>query len=519
MLQHPRRKSRIRVLRPQRVPGSSNQVQDRIVSRSFMCRFAGPSSGLIPARDGSTEKAGKAVLRRALAGLLTLALGAGAAGTRAATQVPDGFSFAAGGDLIGPAQTLQGKPDPALQAVTRHFRDADLGFANMEGSLFDLPNFKGWQAAESGGGYPLAPAAVAGDLKSLGITVVSKANNHATDWGTEGLVATLRSLRAAGVVEAGAGMTLAQARAPAYIETRAGLAALVDTASTFTPMSAACPPPNPRYGPGVRSCPGISALRVRMVHLFPYAQYTQLRSLLGGLRVTSLSQSWSGELDSALAGQGKGDLLVDDSIFRGGPRQGLAWEMNPQDFQAVINSVRQARERSTFVLFSIHAHQITPYDSPSQGDDNDTARPASFEPLLFHSAIDAGADAVVRNGPHVLGGIELYKGKPIFYSLGSLFFEFGGKRTYQVPGGMLLHFSDAWFQSVVPVTTYQHGEVSEIRLYPVIIESSQARTDGRPRAADPAQGQEILRRIQALSAPYGTQIRIVDGVGIIRGPG
>jgi poly-gamma-glutamate synthesis protein (capsule biosynthesis protein) len=171
------------------------------------------------------------------------------------------------------------------------------------------------------------------------------------------------------------------------------------------------------------------------------------------------------------------------------------------------------------VLFSIHAHEVTPYESNSEGNDNDTARPASFEPALFHAAIDAGADAVVRNGPHVLGGIEIYKGKPIFYSLGSLFFEFGGTRSYKVPGGATIRFSSAWFQTFVPVTTYRHGEMSEIRIYPLIIESSHAPTDGRPRPADPAQAQQILTRIQALSAPYGTRIRIVNGVGIIRGPG
>jgi poly-gamma-glutamate synthesis protein (capsule biosynthesis protein) len=439
--------------------------------------------------------------------------------TLAAPRVEDGFSFAAGGDLIGPNQTIQGAPDPALQAVAKHFREADLGFANMEGSLFNLSTFKGWQAAENGGGYPIAPAVLAKDLKSLGITVVSKANNHATDWGTEGLVATLESLKAAGVVQAGAGMTLAQALAPAYLNTPKGVVAFVDTASTFTPMSVACPPPNSRYGRYARGCPGISALHVREVHLLPFAQFDKLRSLLGGLRVMSPRQAWSGELGSALAGQGTGDFMVGNTAFRGAPARGLIWEMKPRDFDAVIDSIRQARERANFVLFSIHAHEITPYANPSEGNDFDTARPASFEPILFHAAIDAGADAVVRNGPHVLGGIEIYKGKPIFYGLGSLFFEFGGSRSYQVPGGPLLRFSDAWFQTIVPVTTYRHGKMSEIRLYPVMIESSHARTDGRPRPADVAQAQEILERVRALSVRYGTRIRIVNGIGIIRGPG
>lgn len=462
---------------------------------------------------------GRRLAYAAAAGLLAVALATQVLASQPTLQVENGFTFAAGGDLIGPNNTVAGAADARLQAVGRHFRDADLGFANMEGSLFDLAGFKGWQAPETGGGYPIAPAAVARDLRSLGITVVSKANNHATDWGAEGLVATLASLRAAGVAEAGAGMTLSQARAPVYLDTRRGVAALVDTASTFPPMSVACAPPNARYGPSARGCPGISALHVRAVQLLPQAQFDELRSLLGGLRVTSPAQSWSGELDSALAGQDKGDLFVGDTVFRAASSRGLTWEMDPDDFHAVMASVHEARQHANFVLFSIHAHEITPYENPSQGDDNATARPASFEPILAHAAIDAGADAVIRNGPHVLGGIEIYKGKPIFYSLGSFFFEFGGTRSYKVPGGMLLRFSDAWFQTAVPVVTYRRGEVSEIRLYPLSIESSYARTDGRPRPAGPEEARQILARLQAMSAPYGTRIQIVNGVGIIRGPG
>ncbi|MGB6488487.1 MAG: CapA family protein [Steroidobacteraceae bacterium] len=464
-------------------------------------------------------RSSRRLARAAAAGLVAASLATQVLATQPARQVENGFTFAAGGDLIGPNNSLAGAPDSRLQAVGRHFRDADLGFANVEGSLFDLAGFKGWQAPETGGGYQIAPAAVARDLRSLGITVVSKANNHATDWGAEGLVATLASLRAAGVAEAGAGMTLAQARAPAYLDTRRGVAALVDTASTFTPMSVACPPPNARYGPAARGCPGISALHVREVHLLPYARFDELRTLVSGLRVTSPAQSWSGELDSVLAGQGKGDLFVGDTVFRGASSGGFTWEMDPDDFHAVIASVREARQHANFVLFSIHAHEITPYEDPAQGDDNATARPASFEPILAHAAIDAGADAVIRNGPHVLGGIEIYKGKPIFYSLGSFFFEFGGTRSYKVPGGMLLRFSDAWFQTAVPVVTYRQGAVSEIRLYPMSIESSHAPTDGRPRPAGPEEARQILLRLQAMSAPYGTRIQIVNGVGIIHGPG
>ena len=49
--------------------------------------------------------------------------------------------------------------------------------------------------------------------------MVSKANNHATDWGTEGLTATLGWLAVAGVTTGGAGPGLDAARAPAYRDT------------------------------------------------------------------------------------------------------------------------------------------------------------------------------------------------------------------------------------------------------------------------------------------------------------
>jgi poly-gamma-glutamate synthesis protein (capsule biosynthesis protein) len=143
-------------------------------------------------------------------------------------------------------------------------------------------------------------------------------------------------------------------------------------------------------------------------------------------------------------------------------------------------------------------------------------RPADFEPALFHAAIDAGADAVVRTGPHVLNGIENYKGKPIFYSLGSLFFPFGQRRTFTTAAGETLKLPDESFESVVPVTTYEHGRVSEIRLYPVAIDTGSGPAAGSPFPASPEQARRILERMKALSMPFGTLLQIENGVGVIK---
>ena len=41
--------------------------------------------------------------------------------------------------------------------------------------------------------------------------------------------------------------------------------------------------------------------------------------------------------------------------------------------------------------------------------------------MFAKAAIDAGADAFLGTGVHVLRGIEIYKGRPIFYGLGEFF--------------------------------------------------------------------------------------------------
>jgi poly-gamma-glutamate synthesis protein (capsule biosynthesis protein) len=429
------------------------------------------------------------------------------------TGVPEGFVFTAGGDMIGPYHPIDADKDPGFQAVAGLFQHADLGFANQEGSIFDLETFPGYPAAETGGGYPLQRAAMAAQIKAMGVGLVSKANNHATDWGAEGLAATLRTLAAAGVVQGGAGLSLEQARAPAYIATSKGMAALVDTASTFPPMAVAGPAVE-RRGLTSQPRPGISALHVRQVLRVSADQMAQLSKTT---RQTPKA----------------GELRIGDQVFRVSGTTGPVWEMEPADEAAILGAVREARSKARFVVFSIHAHETAGDDDvpppadyepmvlhkANEAPSPDDPRPAGFETVLFHAAIDTGADVVVRTGPHRLDGIEIYKGRPIFYGLGSLFYDFGGRRSYTTPAGEVMTFPDIWFETVVPVSTYSGGRIQQIRLYPMIISSTAAATSGVPHPADAAQAQQILERLKTVSAPFGTTIRIEGGVGVVQGPG
>jgi poly-gamma-glutamate synthesis protein (capsule biosynthesis protein) len=49
-------------------------------------------------------------------------------------------------------------------------------------------------------------------------------------------------------------------------------------------------------------------------------------------------------------------------------------------------------------------------------------RPTPYQRTLAHAAVDAGARLVVGHHPHVLQGVEIYRGAPIAYSLGNLVF-------------------------------------------------------------------------------------------------
>ena len=51
------------------------------------------------------------------------------------------------------------------------------------------------------------------------------------------------------------------------------------------------------------------------------------------------------------------------------------------------------------------------------------AVPADFIPIFARAVVDAGADVFVGHGPHVLRGVEVYKGKPILYSLSNFIFQ------------------------------------------------------------------------------------------------
>lgn len=82
------------------------------------------------------------------------------------------------------------------------------------------------------------------------------------------------------------------------------------------------------------------------------------------------------------------------------------------DLAALVEDVKRVRAEADVVIVSMHwgLHFVESII-------------ADYQKAVAHAAIDAGADAIVGHHPHVIKGIEVYKNRPIFYSLGNFAFD------------------------------------------------------------------------------------------------
>ncbi len=87
--------------------------------------------------------------------------------------------------------------------------------------------------------------------------------------------------------------------------------------------------------------------------------------------------------------------------------------------QRVLSQIKEYKKPGTLVIVVMH-----------WGSELDTT-PKLWQQALGRQFIDAGADAVVGHHPHIVQGIELYKGRTIAYSLGN--FAFGGNSSARRP--------------------------------------------------------------------------------------
>ena len=444
----------------------------------------------------------------------------GPAPARAAARQPakngDGFTMALTGDSLI-TMKLSVHTEPAFLEMVELIRGADAAFTNLEMLLHDYEPFP---STQSGGTYMRADPSIAKELAWAGFDMVARANNHTGDYGVEGARLTTKHVAEAGLVQAGVGESLREAREAKYLDTDKGRVALVSLASTFPDQSRA----GVSWG-DTRARPGLNPLRFTTTYVVTRQQFDNLRSAAAAAGL------------GGRGGRGAGDRPADemtifDRHFVVGDKQEVRTEPLKEDLDGIAAVVRNASRQADYTIVNSHTHE----------GGADRYQPPQFFVVFAHAMIDAGADVVTASGPHVLRGVEIYKGKPILYGLGNFVFENETllrqpPENYE-PLGMTLEsgagvgeFNDKrsnndtigfpaderiW-ESVVAVPRFTGKQLTELKLYPITLGYKKPRPQrGWPMFAAPERAKKIIDDVVSFSAPYGTAIDFKNGVGVVR---
>ncbi|HUO23442.1 MAG TPA: CapA family protein [Caulobacteraceae bacterium] len=433
-----------------------------------------------------------------------------------ALKIAAPFTVATVGDIIEP-QPLA-REAPGYQQLIGVIRASDVGFGNMESSLIDIDHFSGAIAGTE------APLAVGQAIKDMGVKIVNHANNHAVDGGIAGMLSTDAALDAVGIVHAGTGHDLAEARAPHYLETAkgrvgvVGMFAIDDVGHYGLNYKMAEATYRVR---GVGGAPGVDSLHLTDFHVVTPEQLQYLKTIRDELYGPAGDPEAFGEQPNQVK-------LLDDWYMAGDQPGSIHYAINPDDEKDILQSIRNGKTYADFMIATIHAHETplvkTIDHGPRGGWGNGIDHtPADFLVKLAHDCIDNGADMFVAHGVHALSGVEIYRGKPIFYGLSNFVFQFGIQ--YGAGDDVFANAQKLWTlenpanqETVLATSRFEGGRLVEVRLYPVELGGSQRPLSqmGIPMAASPEAGRRILEEMQAWSKAFGTVISIENNVGVIR---
>jgi poly-gamma-glutamate synthesis protein (capsule biosynthesis protein) len=451
-------------------------------------------------------------------GLLAAGLAFALLSTPVRAQSKDDIHFALTGDS-NLHRRVSVFDDPAYLEFFKKIQKADVSFTNLEAVIHPL-NIPG--AAFAGGTPGISPSWTVDELKWAGFNLLSVANNHSLDYGIDGLRANLHALDAAGLVYAGAGENLAFARAPGYLDTKKGRVALIASASTLTPGEQAS-----QQRPDLPGRAGVAPLRFTTTYTVDQATLDTLR------KVAALGGRGFGEGEGGLGSRVAGQLHFANAVYIAGDTTEVHTEPDKDDLAGLLASITAGHRQAEWVVATIHAHE----GQPGKSD-----LPAEFVVAYAHAAIDAGADVFIVHGPHDIRGIEIYKGKPIIYSLGNFIFDGEAGipyapseiyERYHLPwdsnisdyreitskGDTIGYGADKgnWETALVEVTFSPDHKLRELILDPATLGYGLARSQrGFPRPASPQAAREIIDTFAKLSAPYGTTVEFVNGRGVIK---
>lgn len=366
---------------------------------------------------------------------------------------------------------------PAAVPVIKGLLEGDVIFTNLEATVAEQG-----ETVQEGRGF-LAPPEALDALTTFGFNLLALSCNHAFDLRAAGIGNTLRETDTRKIVRAGTGNTLAEAAAPAYLHTPKGTIALIASASGLI-----------RPGAGATAeRPGVNELRVQ-----------------AGQRENEATEDLPGAPDNA---------------------------PNPEDSRRILQSIRDARQHADFVIVYQHNHVFGNRSFATLFTEGMSERlaPNAWLKKWTHDEVDMGADIVVMHGAPLLHGVEIYRGRPIFYDLGNFIYNLPPTLTY-------IDEPMAWESVVASIEfesrpqaetqgTYHRRSLKSISLRPVVLNSigegqpdvhdpyasnQFLHTRGLPSRATGARAGYILQRLADASNPFGTTIEVNGEVAAVK---
>jgi poly-gamma-glutamate synthesis protein (capsule biosynthesis protein) len=346
---------------------------------------------------------------------------------------------------------------PAAVPVIKGLLSGDVIFTNLEAAIAQ----KGETIAE-GRGF-LTPPEALDALTTLGFNLLSLSGNHAFDLKDTGIRNTLKEADSRKIVHAGTGNNLAEAAAPAYLRTPKGTIALVASASGLIAPG----------GNATADRPGVNELRV-------------------------------------LAGDKQNEATED---LPAGPSNAP----NAEDARRILQSIRDARQRADVVIVYQHNHVFANRSFSTIFTEGMAERlaPNDWLKKWTHEEIDAGADIIVMHGAPLLHGVEIYRGRVIFYDLGNFIYNVPPTLTY-------IDEPMAW-ESAVASVQFEDKQLKSISFRPIVLNNiGEGQPDvhnpyatneflytrGLPMPATGARAGYILQRLAEASKPFGTTMEV-----------
>lgn len=426
------------------------------------------------------------------------------------------LTFTAAGDVLAVRNFSNGYE--GMDEVASILAKGECRVGNLEVTLTEGDCFP---SAFSGGTWVTADPSVLEDILAMGFNCLGTANNHTLDYSYDGLYATLDALKKSKVAFCGSGMNLFEASKPALLDFPQARVGVISVSSTFNIAAKAG-----EQSATLKGRPGLNYLRYSEEFGVSKSDMASLKTIANK---TGINLEQDVHVRSGFGSPApEGSFWFGGKIFKEAETPGRSTKCNADDLIRIKALIEDTLLTTDYVVVLVHSHEMNEGRLELQAD---------FLEEFARACVDSGCSAVVGSGAHELRGLEIYKGKPIFYSLGNFIFENSYVRKLPFDFMENLHISKHLsasgaisersrlsagagldqrienYLTVIPYFSMEGDSCKELKLYPLALNTPGSRHAdcGLPRVATEAETTLIVQKLEKLSSGFGTRFSRKDG--------